>query len=196
MLDKETIALEPAQLFCSITKMNAVVGFKAFASCGNSDEFQVVTNNCIEINCSSPLPTIALETITDDGQAFTPPPEGKSYDDILYNTTLTITLIDLEVIVSSVGNDSVTIINHAVSFNDNLCIITLTNSSPLQLGTTEIKIRYEERRPNLLTLNSSVIRRLEKIILRVLPDPPSVLKLDQRSAGKLNNLFLSHQKKV
>ena len=105
----------------------------------------------------------------------------------------------MEVIVKSLDNNSVTNINHAVSFNYNLCIITLTNSSPLQLGTTEIKIRYEERRPNLLTCepNSSVIRRLEKIItLRVLPDPPSVLKLDQRSAGKLNNLFVSHQKKV
>jgi hypothetical protein len=74
-LDKETIALEPAQLFCSINKMNAFVDFKAFATCSNSDEFQVITNNNIEINYSSPLPTIALETVTDDGQV-----EGKSFD--------------------------------------------------------------------------------------------------------------------
>ena len=178
--------------------MNAVVGFKAFAACGNSDEFQVVTNNCIEINCSSPLPTIALETITDDGQAFTPPSEGKSYnDDALYNTILTIPLIDIEVIVSSVGNDNITIINHAVSFNDNLCIITLTNSSTLQVGMTKITIKYEERRPNLLTVNSNGIRILENnIILKVLPDPPSVLKVDHKSAGKLNNLFVSYHQKV
>ena len=102
----------------------------------------------------------------------------------------------MEVIVSSVGNN-VTIINHAVSFNDNLCIITLTNSSPLQLGMTKITIKYEERRPNLLTLNSNGIRALEKnITLKILADPPSVLKVDHKSAGKLNNLFVSHQQKV
>ena len=74
-MEKETITLEPAQLFCNMQKMNAVLDFKAFAACG-SDQFQNVTNNYIGINCSSPLPTIALETITDDGQPFAPPPEG------------------------------------------------------------------------------------------------------------------------
>ena len=86
-MEKETITLEPAQLFCNMQKMNAVVDFKAFAACGNSDEFQIVANNYIEINCSSPLPTIALETITDDGQPFTPPSEGNLSMNTLYHYT-------------------------------------------------------------------------------------------------------------
>ena len=84
-MDKDTIELEPAQLFCSIQKMNAVLDFKAFATCSNINQFQEITNNCIEINCSSPLPTITLEAITDDGQAFTPSAEGK-YLYKFYNT--------------------------------------------------------------------------------------------------------------
>ena len=99
----------------------------------------------------------------------------------------------MEVIVTSVGNHNVTNINHSLSIIDNRCIIKLSSSSsPLQVGGTKITVKYEEKRPNILTLNLVGMREVEKIItLNILPDPPSVLKLDNRSIGKLNNLFVS-----
>jgi hypothetical protein len=102
------------------------------------------------------------------------------------------------VVVTSIGAHNVTSINHTLSINDNLCLIKLTNStSPLQVGGTRITVKYEERRPNILTLNLVGMREVEKTItLTVLPDPPAVLKLDNRSYGKLNNLYVSQQRLV
>ena len=70
-------------MFCSIQKMNAVVDFKAYALYSGEANHDVA-NNCIAINCSNELPSIALEAITDDGQVFTPSLSGKFLYQSLY----------------------------------------------------------------------------------------------------------------
>ena len=89
-MDKETVQLEPAQMFCNIQKMNAVVDFKAYALYADETN-HILTNNSIAIGCSSELPTIALEAITDDGRAFTPSIDGNNFNLFLYKLIHTIT---------------------------------------------------------------------------------------------------------